>query len=555
MQHVRTGRLFVSWFFVSLVSLPLLCGAMGVCGLLSEVIRASAAVRLCAILPVVTLLLLPARMLRPAGSALSAFVLVGGWWLCGWFLTGLVAPLNLPVSSLVVCTLVSGIAGAGCHTMAKRLPQRIDTLEGMSRLVACLWVCVALLSVVQCARLSTFMLDPGRTEAAVLPFDPQTTQHQALAAYIRGAELDRSGEMNIYDRELYPSSASGPVTVSSEVANLSPSIEQPFQYPPPFVLLPRTALALSSDYIQIRAVWFWVNCWLLLSAFGLSCRWVGGRRGLSLALGLPVLWLALPTALTLQFGQFHLAAISLTIIGLVAVNSGRERTAGLLFGVATAAKLFPAVALVYLGVRGRWRSCVYAIGGICLLGGLTWAVSGPAIFEAFVGEQLPRLSSGSHVSFEETGTFSTFNVSVFGLVHRLRQLGIDGLHRVHAVGANWAFSLILFSGVLWVGRRQRERSAELALWLGILCLAAFRAPLAPATYITAPAIWLLTVSAVARSGRFEVTLWGVLAWLFLHPIAPAGNPQVLIVASFACPVVLLWLALVSFRRPRSQLSS
>ena len=476
-------------------------------------------------------------------------------FVAGLLSCGAVLPFYVALQSLLPAPLALVLASVAtvvaCVFAFRLLPAQLDGALRKRPGVVVVWALLALLALVQCVRLSVFMADPTLGEASVYPFDEATVRHQALAAYVYGGELDRKGEDNIYDPALYPDPGEPGAPPATDVANLAPHIEEPFQYPPPFLLFPRLTLALSSDFYVMRAVTYWLNVWLfLLTALVLS-RWTGQKAGETAGLLVPAVWIGLPTLFTFQFGQFHLAAICLTLLGLVAIERGHAVRGGALVGLAVAGKLFPGIALVYLAFRKQWRALAWALGTVLLLCAATLLVSGTAPFSAFVTDQLPRLSSGSNVDFDSTGAFSAYNASIFGLVHRLHQLGVAGLDRAHAVTVAWGFSILLLVLAAYAGRRETGSAHSVAIWLSLLTLAALRTPLAPTSYVPASAIWLLMWVAVLRMGSTRSWSWVFLSWLFLNPLPELANPTLHVAITTLCPFTILCLSLWTvFRSPR-----
>src|SRR5262249_29881520 len=139
------------------------------------------------------------------------------------------------------------------------------------------------------------------------------------------------------------------------VDELGPRISDPFEYPPQFLLLPRLALALTNNFLVIRAVWFALQCLAFLAVALALAAFIGGREGLIVGLLIPALVASIPFLVNLQFGQAHLFTLVLSMGALVAFQRGRAPLGGLLLGAAIVFKLFPGLLLVHLALRRRWR--------------------------------------------------------------------------------------------------------------------------------------------------------------------------------------------------------
>jgi len=96
----------------------------------------------------------------------------------------------------------------------------------------------------------------------------------------------------------------------------------------------------------------------------------------------PVLWVLLiglslgwyPFLAHMALGQVSLLLFASMVGGWVALRRGREGLAGVLFGFATAMKLFPGLTLFYLFMRHHWRALVWASATTALGLLLPWGV-------------------------------------------------------------------------------------------------------------------------------------------------------------------------------------
>ena len=125
----------------------------------------------------------------------------------------------------------------------------------------------------------------------------------------------------------------------------------------PFALVARASLALS------QGLWAATNVALL--AWSVTClarRW--GWKPVALA----VAAVAKPLQGNFEHQNLLVVLLALIVAGLDALEEGRERSAGVWIGVATAVKMFPGLLLAYLAYRRRWR----ALGaGVAVAGALT----------------------------------------------------------------------------------------------------------------------------------------------------------------------------------------
>jgi len=313
-----------------------------------------------------------------------------------------------------------------------------------------------------------------------------------MSAYFYAADLSRQGVENIYDPDLYPvlnPEAANRTTVES----LQP--EDPYQYPPQFLLVPRLALSLSNDYRHIQAFWFTLQALLFVLGMGLLARWIGGRSGAFALWTMPLLWISVPSILNFQYGQFHVTTIVLAVAALVAFERRRDAAGGGLLATAILAKGFPGILLVPLVLQRRWRALMWTVVGMTVLTTAAWFVLGPAPFEAFVSQHLPRLRSGDAFAFDEVWPewkdwLLAGNISLFSFVRKLSGLGLihENLELARVVQS-------LFVGVLFLAAcftRWRGTTRQRALrWMALLNLAAFSSPAAWGDYIPVGTLWML----------------------------------------------------------------
>jgi hypothetical protein len=398
---------------------------------------------------------------------------------------------------------------AGARWLGGRLPDWIDLAPWRRWAVATAWALLALTSVVQVARLATAMTDHDRG-FVLTTTNPFWYGHECFGAYLYAAEMSARGEPNVYHASHYPGldPEAEPRSSLEGVA-----LEDPYQYPPQFLLLPHAVLAMTDDVEVIRVMWFALQMTLFVAVAASLGLWVGGTAG-RLALWLiPGVLASFPVLHNLQFGQFHLPAVALAVAGLLAVERRRDALGGLLLATAVLAKVFPVVLLAYLVGRLRLRAVVWtAVFGVAWTM-LALAVLGPAPFEAFVHYQLPRLSDGSAFAFdvawpELADLVMVDNQGVFGLVRKL------GFEVSIAATAGRVFGLAVIALALIVGcyRPHEDRGDRASVWLALLGLASLASPGAWGDYVPVTAVWLLTlVTAVAPRTAgwrlFLVTVW------------------------------------------------
>jgi hypothetical protein len=448
-------------------------------------------------------------------------------WTIALFACATVAAIVAPVAARAHVAL--GVASAlsclfASPWVALALPAALEGVFRRRRIVSSLWVLLAIVAVLQMGRLSAFMADASREWGSVVP-DPSATHHQCLSAYVYAADLNRRGVPNLYDAGWYPMFDPPSPTcrlVVTPVAGLAPWIADPYEYPPPFLLLPRAALALTRSFDTIRAWWFLVHGLAFVVAGLLLARWVGGREGVVIGLLVPAVLASFETMFDLQFGQFHAVAVMLALGAMVAFEGRRPSLGGGLLAAAILSKLFPAVMLVVLATRRDWRALAWTAAWGAGFVALGLVVLGPEPFTAFAHYQLPRIASGAAFHFTHEGRNAGFllsrNASIAALADKLRLLGAPAAALALAHATSWLYTLALIPLAVLAARGGRTRVGRTLVWLALLNLAALRAPLAPSFYVLAPVLWVLVLLATQVNGRAWLVFALVVAWqLVLGP--------------------------------------
>jgi hypothetical protein len=447
---------------------------------------------------------------RPAVAA--AFALLFATFAA--VLVSTLAPWPVPL-------LVPLAALAATPRLARALPDRVDGAARRHPVLFTLWSLLAVACVAETARLALFMADPTRTSASVLPQVAFYVKHSCLSAYYEGA-LHVGEAANVYDPSLYASA-------QGEPHHIGPFEVDAFLYPPPFLLLPRAALALTRDFLAIRAAWFAVDGALVAGGLLAVARFVGGRSGLAAALLAPAVILALPTQVTLQTGNFHLAAIAGSAVAMVLLARGRRAAGGALLGFLTLAKVFPGILIVVLVVRRRWRDLGWTLGACAAFAAAALAAFGTAPFAAFFGFELPRIASGE--AFPFLSQVVSINHSVVGLVMKVAHFTSDPAVVSWAPRAAWVYSAIVLALAAWSARRAPASPfREAALWIGLLHLASLRSPFVPGDYALFAPLWLLVLAAAPSIGRPRVASAFVAAWIALAflKLPPSVSAQLVV---------------------------
>ena len=457
-------------------------------------------------------LTLGAVLVASAGVARRSTLVAFGVGLGSVLLMMLGLPSVFPGSLLV--SLALPVAGAGAVGVGLRLAHRLPGEPGrwMRRrpLWAAAWIFLAVVSVVQVGRLSTYMTDPDFDWFATTR-DAFWAKHECLPAYIYGAELVERGETNPWDPAHYPG-LNPEAEPHTRITGLP--VEDPFQYTPQFLLLPALAIQLTDHYPALRLGWYGLQTTLFLGVAWWLAMWVAGRNespvGMVAGYFLPLTLVAFPTLHSLQYGQFHLATLALAVAGMLFLERGtaadsqvgRRRTlGGALLAASILAKIFPAVLLIPLAVQRRWRDlasiAAWGVGATVL----SLAVFGPVVFANFFTYHLPRLGSGEAFSFgvawpEVRELIIAANQGAYGLITKLGEMGVPGMSEATAslVGKVYLLGVSVLAAVVGV-RSSRATSATRAqravAWISLLGLASMASAGAFADYVLVAFAWLL----------------------------------------------------------------
>jgi hypothetical protein len=463
---------------------------------------------------------------------------------------------GLLVAALVI--LIGGPAQAyGMIRIARSLPRSLDGALGRRRMTCILWGLLGLLTILQTGRIGMFMSDADKVWGASLPHS--WPHHICMGAYIAAADYHRQGVSNVYDISLYP-----PFTAKTEletdVVGLENYFEDPFQYPPAFLMLPRSALALTNDYWIIRTVWFAVQATAFALVSVLLASWIRGPTGKVAAFLIPVIWISHSALDNFQTGQFHLFTLVLAVAALLAFETRRQALGGALLAGAVLSKVFPGLVLIPLLVQRRWRAVGWTAAFAAAFTLLAWLVLGSSPFSAFWNYQLPRMQSGEAFAFaqwwpEDATEIIAANLTPFGVVARLNELGVSGMSDEFARSVNWVYSLFILGLAIWAARIGAERTHQAQVWLALLNLAALRSPGA-FVYHVVGSLWLLTLLAAEMRGRRWLSVSLGICWIFLFflpgvvplPVFPPP-PAMMVLSGLGVVLMVALNSWVILRRP------
>ncbi|ALN55895.1 membrane protein [Lysobacter enzymogenes] len=402
------------------------------------------------------------------------------------------------------------------HPLARRLPAQWDGRRRGHGLAFALLALAALLAIARLLGVALYMADAGQSQFSAFWFDPFYIGHSCYSAYWQAAELAREGAANLYDVALY--------TGSVDHFKLDE-----FMYLPQFVLLPELGLLLGGDFYSLRAVWFGVEAAIVLAGLWALAAYIGQGAGRRAWLLMPLVMVSSPIVVTLQVGNFQLAAISLSVLAMIQFERGRNVAGGAMLGFAIF-KLFPGLLGIYLLATKRWRAAIWTFAFSVFYSLVALAWFGKAPFEAFLQYQAPRIASGDAWAFLEIPGLewvSALNQSVPGAVLKAKALGLDGMTRTVMGAVSWVWTALAIALTLVAAARNASmtRLERAAVWVAVLGLATMRSPFLPDhSGLIAPMwLWSLIAAAALPSARNLALL--ALGWLACTAVMPVGGVE------------------------------
>ena len=408
----------------------------------------------------------------------------------------------------------------------------------------------AIVALVLLVRLTVFMVDSERTGWSFAPSSDWETRHCCLTAYHVAAEASHS-VANIYDDGLYSQPNDDPAVVRKP-RRLGLFNIDVFEYPPPFLLLPRTLQLLTPEFLDLRRLWFGLTGGLLLLALVAVARFP--RPDDARLLLSAFLWLSVPTLSTLQKGNVQAMVIAATMLAMLLFERRHDAAGGALLGFVTVSKLYPGLFVVYLLAQRRFRaaawtvglSCAFALGALLLFGSGTYA--------AFL-DHLPRLLSGEAFPALRRPDAMAINLSIPGLLFKAKLFGMSGLSFETARRLGTVYLLAAVALTALAGLRATRDEDKPLVWLAVLILATLRSPFLPQAYGLLPGMWLLTLLAARRAEEpraLFAALGGWLALSFYWPLDWPMDPRLLAVLTAVQQAVMIGLVVLALRRTRAR---
>jgi alpha-1,2-mannosyltransferase len=399
-------------------------------------------------------------------------------------------------------------------------------------------------SLVLIGRLTLFMVDPELVRFSTYPASPFESRHSCLTAYFVAGQAAGGGR-EVFDPTLYNAPDDDGRGVRKP-RMMGPFAVDVYEYPPPFLLLPRLLTAVTPDFVRLRALWFGLDLAVLLAGVIVTARLLGGPAGTRAFVLSPLVFSAIPTVSLLQKSNIQGVIVVLSMLGMALLERRRHALGGALLACATVSKLYPGLLVAYLLVRREWRAVAWTAGMGIVYALLSLLDTGWAPFDAFL-RHLPGLLGGQAFPAFRAPRAVSINFSIPGLVFKAKLFGVPGMGfgAARVVGTTCTAAVLLL--IAWVGRRTIPAARQPLVCLSILVLATLCSPFLPQGYAGFPPVWLLTllVAVHAPNGR---ALAGLIAgWLCfnLHwPQDLVGDPRVLAIVTLLPQALMVLLAIL-----------
>jgi hypothetical protein len=279
-----------------------------------------------------------------------------------------------------------------------------------------------IVALVQFFRLALFILTPSQVAYSQFPSSEFEKVHSCLTAYFVAGQALKTTP-NVYAEAL--SSWPSDPAAKRIPKTLGPFQHRSYEYPPPFLLLPRALGLVAPDFMRLRMVWFGLCAGVLLLVMMAIARSLGpvvGTRAVP----------PRPPRVGGHSDAEHAAEGQRAGPGggdcggrdgaLRATPMGAR---GALLAYATVSKLYPGMLVVYLLARRQWRAAAWtaAFSGVIVL--LSLLDTGWAPYAAFL-EHLPRVLGGEAFAAFRNPAAVAINLSIPGIVFKLKLFGVAG---------------------------------------------------------------------------------------------------------------------------------
>lgn len=449
--------------------------------------------------------------------------------------------------SLAIAAILTIVVAAIVGLLAWKRVARLLDMTASSRALTTASCVAAVVAVVVISRLTIFIVDPSRPSYSVLPSSLWEVRHACVTAYFVAARVV-TDVPNVYDLSIYAApddDHSGP----RKPRRIGPFNVDQYEYPPPFLLLPRALSLLTPDFLRLRMLWFGLNGIVLVVGLAVVAWHLPEDAARRAWLLVPFVMGSLVTLNTMQKENVQLAIIAVSMIAMVLLTKKHAVAGGALLAFVTMAKLYPGLLLIYLLVRKEWRALAWTGAFSLLLLVITIIDMGWQPFLAF-RQQFSGLLSGEAFPAFRNPAAVAINHSIPGLVFKLKLFGVAGMGFGVARIVGTLYMLLAVVLTIVLGRRPLREGQGPLVWLAILIFATMRSPFLPQSYAPFPAIWLLTLlfaAAPLERRSLSYFLAGFLVLSIFVPNDSGIDPRLVAIVTAIPQALTLALAVYVFR--------
>jgi hypothetical protein len=366
-------------------------------------------------------------------------------------------------------------------------------------------------------RMSVFMADPSRVDLSLLPGSEWEYRHSCVTAYFVAADAS-STSSDVYAASLYTARDDDPAKPRKPLMIGLFRVDV-FEYPPPFLLLPRALRTLTPDFIPFRMVWFGLNgVFILLCMIAVASELTPAASARAVLL-LPLVWFSLPMMSNIQKGNVQVAVVAASMLAMVLFERRRAFLGGTLLAFAIVSKLYPGMLLVYLLARREWRAAAWTAAMAAVFAVVTFADLGRGVYATFA-HHMPGLLSGEAFPAFRNPAAMAINFSIPGLIFKLKLFGVAGMDFAAVKVVGWIYTLVVVAATWLLARKTPSRDEKPLVWLAVLTLATLRSPFLPQAYAAVPPLWLLTLIAARHVPTAKTLAWTLVGWAALGILWP-----------------------------------
>ena len=392
---------------------------------------------------------------------------------------------------------------------------------------------------------AAFIINPNLTRWEPAPWTPQRSNHSCVSSYWVACDVVHAAP-DVYAEEIY-SMPQADRTAPRVGRQFGPLLVDQYEYPPPFLVLPRLMAAATGDFWSFRRLWFALNLAVVAAGLVIVAARFDGALGTHARWLTPFVLVAPAIVITLIIGNVQLAIIAASMIAMVLFERGRHAAGGLVLAYAIVSKLYPGLLILYLLLRRDWRPVAWTAAFAIAFVAVTLADFGIGPYVAFA-EHLPKLLSGEAFPAFRNPAAMAINESIPGLVFKLKLFGVPYMGFAASRALGWIYTVVALALVARLALRPTAAGREPLAWITILILGTMRSPFLP-TYAPFPSLWLATLLAALmwdHSALFvtAVVSWGVLTFTFGTGGVP---PQVNAIWTFAHTIAAFVLVGVALR--------